>query len=935
MFATVVSHVLLSFLAMSAAEPESLVWVEAEQFARSGGWTNDPQFIDMMGSPYLMAIGLGNPVDDAVTTVAPVKPGEYRLWVRTRDWVPDYHPGKFRVILDGKPVDRVFGANGQPGWRWEDGGVHALGSEPVEVRLRDVTGYYGRCDAIVLCPNLDWTPPDDLKALAALRERFGGVSRKVVDRGQFDVVVVGGGLAGCTTAVSAARLGARVVLIQNRPVLGGNASVENLVPPVGVWPSKDEGPLDPRETGILEEYRTAGNQKTDEAKLYSSRLLRFVRAEPNLDLFLNTHATGVEMQKPGTIGAVLAVDTRTGQRMRFRGRVFVDCTGDSTVGVAAGAEYRHGKEPRSMYNEPMAPEDPSPHTMGNSLKYIVQPVDQPEVFQAPEWALKFPHCEVFTPNRHPRLSPNIGWQWMIELGGTQDTYRESEEIRDDLLRLVYGLWDHTKNHCAEHSEKAKDFKLAWVSHVVAKRENRRLIGDHVLNENDVAQQTLFDDRVAYGAWCCDDHYSEGFFFAGKASYCPYKGVQFSIPYRCLYSKNVDNLLMAGRNISATHVGMSNTRVMITCAVMAQATGTAAGMCIAHDTTPRGVYQNHLEELQQRLLKSGAYLIRLANRDSHDLARQATVIASSEAPLDGDASMAAGNVTNGFARMIDGNPNAWAADPKTNGPHWVELSWPKPQKFNMVHISFQTKDLAPRTFRVKVLPEGLPGTSADDWRTVSVTTSKQHRRHEVVLDGNTAATKLRVELDEPAGICEIRVYGEPERVLQISRRAMAARDLPDTKPELGWDDSVLWATGIDPRKLPGVVVDDTQAEQQGRWPTSDFSRPFVGVGYRHDGNRGKGHQSLRFVATLPSSGHYEVRLAYRAVANRASNVPVVIHTSDGPKTVYVDQRTKPPIDDLWVSLGTFPFGPTAIVVIGTEGTDSYVAADAVQWLPAGK
>ena len=255
-------------------------------------------------------------------------------------------------------------------------------------------------------------------------------------------------------------------------------------------------------------------------------------------------------------------------------------------------------------------------------------------------------------------------------------------------------------------------------------------------------------------------------------------------------------------------------------------------------------------------------------------------------------MAADNVTNGFARMIDGKTNAWAADPKAAGPHWVELSWPKPRKFNMVYVSFQTKDLAPKAFRVKVLPEGLSGTSADDWKTVPVKTAKQHRRHEVVLDAkalgnfasnntastNTAATKLRVELDEPAGICEIRVYNEPDRVLRISRRAMANRDLPDAKPQLGWDDSVLWVTGIDPRRLPGIVVDDTRAEQQGRWPTSDFSRPFVGVGYCHDGNRDKGNQSMRFVATLPKPGRYEVRLAYRAVANRASNVPVTIHTT---------------------------------------------------------
>jgi len=204
----------------------------------------------------------------------------------------------------------------------------------IELRLHDLTGYYSRCDAIVLAQDLTWRPPDDKDALAALRaEQGGGVSRQVKDMGERDVVVVGGGLAGCTAAVAAARLGSSVVLIQNRPLLGGNASTEILVPPVGVWPHARNDPLDPRETGLVEEYRTVGNQRVSEGMLYSERLRRFVKLEPNLDLCLNTHATGVEMRpgSPSRIAAVLGLDVTSGQRERFRGKVFVDCSGDSAA----------------------------------------------------------------------------------------------------------------------------------------------------------------------------------------------------------------------------------------------------------------------------------------------------------------------------------------------------------------------------------------------------------------------------------------------------------------------------------------------------------------------------------------------------------------------------------------------------------------------------
>jgi len=919
----------------TGADSQDIVWIEAEQFRDLGGWTNDAQFVDLMGSPYLLAVGLGKPVEDAVTSVDVPQAGTYRLWVRTKDWAPEHHPGRFQVAIGGQTSERIFGASGRSGWTWEDGGTHELAGR-TELRLQDRSGYYARCDALVLARDLQWTPPDDRQAIAALRERHGGVSRDVQDGGSFDVVVVGGGLAGCTAAVTAARLGATTVLVQNRPVLGGNASTEILVPPVGVWPHRARDPLDPRETGLVEEYRTEGNQTSAEAAVYSARLLRWVQAEPNVTLHLNTHATGVEMRDPcdGAIGAVLALDVRSGQRLRFAGRVFLDCTGDGVVGVAAGAEYRHGKEPRAMYGEPWAPEQPSTDTMGNTLKYASVDTGSPQTFAAPSWAVKFPSCDSFSPGRHPQLGARTGEQWKIELGGQGDTFADAEEIRDDLLRLIFGLWDHLKNHCPRDEQKAANHHLAWVGHVAGKRENRRLIGDHVLTENDIRDQTRFPDRVAYGGWCLDDHHSGGFFHQGSfgihydrpGGLDPCMGLLYSIPYRSLYSKNVGNLLLAGRNISASHMALSNTRVMLTCAVIGQATGTAAALCVQHDTTPRGVYQSHLEQLQQQLLKDGAYLIGLPNRDPRDLARSATVTASSELTRADGQVMTAGHVINGLARAADGRSNAWSPQPGADA-HWLQLAWPRPQTLNVVHVSFATKTLAPAAFRIEAWRDSDCQDSDCQhgaWQTVAEVPSSRQRRYVLGVDSVTTA-KLRCVYSGMTAVAEVRVYDEPPELVEIARRVTAARALPDVSP------SLPWFHNVDPRKLAGVVIDASEAEQIGGWITSTYAEPFVLDGYLHDGNEGKGEKAIRFVPHVPHAGRYEIRLSYVPYSNRARNTPVTIITPAGSTTIRIDQQRVPEIDRLFHSLGIYelPAGRETAILVETAGTDGYVVVDAMQ------
>jgi hypothetical protein len=605
-----------SYSAATNSSQSVVIWLEAEQFARLGGWVNDAQFVDQMGSPYLLAIGLYGPVEDAVTEVEIPRHGRYRVWVRNRDWLPEFSPGRFKVILGGKEIPKVFGESKQPRWIWEDGGEVEVPAGRLEVRLRDLTGHYGRCDALVLSADPSFRPPDDPAALSEARERYGGVSREWKVLGPYDTVVVGGGLAGTFAAVASARLGAKTVLIQNRPVLGGNASEEILVNPEG---DMTREPLDPGEGGIIEEVRGP-------VQGYSERLLKLVQAEPNLDLFLNTHATGVEMASPTRIAGVKALNVITGQRYLFTGRIFIDCTGDGSIGVWAGAEYRHGREPRSMYGETRAPEVGDSYTMGGTIRFASQRMPAPEEFHAPPWARKFSSCDDFTVGRHPQLQFG-GWQWVIEYGGMLNTYEDAEEIRDELSRIVWGLWDHLKNHCSKYAEEAPYYRLTWVGHVVGKRESRRLIGDYVMTEHDIARQSLFPDRVAYGGWGIDLHPPGGFYDTDPPAEFSHR-VKFSIPFRSLYSKDIENLMMAGRCISVSHAALGATRVMITCGLQGQAVGTAAALAKRYNVFPRELGQKYISELQQQLLKDGCYLIDLPNQDPRDLARQVRAVRAS-------------------------------------------------------------------------------------------------------------------------------------------------------------------------------------------------------------------------------------------------------------------------------------------------------------------
>jgi len=455
---------------------------------------------------------------------------------------------------------------------------------------------------------------------------------------QADIVVAGGGLAGTFAAIAAARLGCRTILIQDRPVLGGNASSELLVGISGADCSGSALAHYARETGLIDEFALEllhrSSNFASSGPLHSVILWEMAKKESNLSLYLNTSVRGVKKDSNGSIASVSASQISTEKDFVFAGRIFIDCTGHGTLGFLAGAEFRMGREARTEFQESMAPEVADNKTMGNSLIFFARDMGKLVPFIPPPWARKFPKDEDL-PFRHPgrekidQESDEICGFWWIEYGGEKHTIEDAEFIHDELLKILFGVWDHMKN-TGDHG--VANYAITWISPFPSMRESRRLMGDYIMNENDVRERTVFPDRVAYGGWPIDIHPPGGIY--AKEPPCTHEFLPSlcSIPLRSLYSKNIPNLLFAGRNISASHVALGTVRVMGTCAVMGQAAGTAAALCVQHNARPRQLGEQHIRPLQQLLLKDGCYIPGVRNEDPRDLARSATVTASSESQL---------------------------------------------------------------------------------------------------------------------------------------------------------------------------------------------------------------------------------------------------------------------------------------------------------------
>jgi len=604
---------------------DGFIWIDAEDFTDYGGWLLDTQFVHLMGSGYLIAAGIGKPVADASVSVEVPRAGAYRLWVRARNWVKDHAPGRFQALVDGKASAATLGKAPTEEWVWTPAGEFELDEGPVEIKLHDLTGCYGRCDALILTTDAGYTPPRDVDGVRQERARLTGLSLAPRHVDDFDVIVVGAGAAGCCAALASARLGVKTALIQNRPVLGGNASDECGVPLNGA------GSVHPnaRETGIVEEL---GRVKARYGYRKCSEPFRLAaEAEKNLTVFVNRHVFAVEMRDKGAIAAVKAVDTLTGAITVYGGRQFIDCTGDGWVGYFAGAEYRIGREARAEFNESLAPEKADKITMsgclmGNALGFRAKNVGRPVKYVPPPWAAKLPPHEEFG----RRVRYVTGGEWWLEHPGDVDDLWQAEKARDELIKIAFGYWDYIKNH-SEMRDQATNCALSHIPIMDAKRESRRLVGDYILTQNDAQAGKVFPDRIAYGGWPLDVHHPRGI-FSGKGGPfdCNAHVPIYTIPLRCLYSVNIENLLFAGRDMSVTHIALGTVRVQSTLAACGQAAGTAAAMCVQRNATPRVVGRQYIEELQQTLLKHDQSIPGIANEDPLDLARGARVTASSTA-----------------------------------------------------------------------------------------------------------------------------------------------------------------------------------------------------------------------------------------------------------------------------------------------------------------
>ncbi|MBJ9987434.1 FAD-dependent oxidoreductase [Paenibacillus sp. S28] len=442
-----------------------------------------------------------------------------------------------------------------------------------------------------------------------------------------DVTVIGGGLAGVCAAIAAARLGSQVVLVNNRPVLGGNSSSE-----VRVWVCGATAHginRYARETGIMGELFVENQYRNPEGNpyLWDLVILEAVRAEPNITLLLNTDVHEVEANGPEenrTIRSVTGWMMGSERRIRMESPVFLDCTGDGLVGFMAGARYRIGREASREYGEAWAPEEADGITLGSTLLFYTKDAGHPVRFVPPSFAKDITQTPI--PIKRVIRSGDSGCHyWWIEWGGELDTVHDNEVIRDELWSVIYGIWDYIKNSGRFDAE---TMTLEWVGSIPGKREYRRFVGDYVLNQNDIIGQEPFPDRIAFGGWSIDLHPPQGMYAEASGSKHMHADGIYHIPYRSLYSANVSNLLFAGRNISASHVAFGTTRVMATCAVMGEAAGTAAALCASKGVPPRAIYRSHLHELQQTLLRQDAAVIGLRHEDDQDLARQAKVSASS-------------------------------------------------------------------------------------------------------------------------------------------------------------------------------------------------------------------------------------------------------------------------------------------------------------------
>jgi len=582
-----------------------------------------------------------------------------------------------------------------------------------------------------------------------------------------DFLVAGGGMAGVCAAIAAARRGSRVVLIQDRSVLGGNASSEIKMHIVGADCHGSKPGT--RESGLIEEFRLEDAVRNPHRCYSQWDLLLYekVKLEPGITLLLDTDVVGAETEN-GVIRSVRAVRNLTEDEFVIRAKFFADCTGDGRLGVEAGADYHVGREARSDYGETLARDVADRHTLGSSILITGRRHDTPQPFIAPSWIRKFKKEDF---KFRPINSYEYGY-WWFEWGGQIDTLKDNEAIRHELLRIALGVWDYVKNS-GDHPGSA-NWTLDWVGSIPGKRESRRFLGPHVLREQDVLGGRVFEDQVAYGGWAIDLHPPSGVDVPDERPFTPtgFRHI-YSIPFGCYHSRNIANLFFAGRNISATHVAFASTRVMATCAIGGQAIGTAAALwrdAAGNDLRTLADGEN-IRALQQALLRDDAYLPGLKNDDPRDLSRRAATAATSQ-------THPAANVLDGVTRDLKASFGPWSSDSvhrweSASLPATLALTLPAPETIGEVHVTFDTgfeRELiltASDHHSTKSVRGPQPETVRDyrlllDGKVIAEVTGNYLRKRIHKLAAPATGKKLELEVTSTHGspaarIFEIRAY----------------------------------------------------------------------------------------------------------------------------------------------------------------------------------
>jgi hypothetical protein len=606
-----------------------------------------------------------------------------------------------------------------------------------------------------------------------------------------DILVAGGGPAGVPCAVAAAREGARVILVQDRPVLGGNASSEVRMHIVGADAfGGRELETEAREGGIIEEIRLsqAALNPQRSPTLLDLAFYDLVRSEPNIALLLNTTVTGAETSE-GRIVRALATRHSTEETFSIEATHFVDCTGDGRLGLEAGAPFSMGREGRKAFDETHALATADRKTLGSSLLYQARRHEQPMPFTAPGWARKFTDEDLRLRLRIDDPTHEDGLEygfWWAEWGGQLDTIKDNEKIRDELLAIVLGVWDYIKN--SGRFPLAENWALQWFGWLPGKRESRRFIGRHILTENDILSARAFPDTIAYGGWPIDLHPPVGIDAKDEMPCCHINVPHlYGIPLRSCISSEVRNLFFAGRNISATHVAFASTRVMATCAVIGQGVGTAAAWATRQGLNAHTLAESSetIASIQQSLLRQDCFLPGVAPADPLDLAPKAGVCATSE-QLSGPAS----DVISGFTRATFGpggtlpeqtSPglHRWMSEPADGLPAALKLSWTEPVTVSTVQIIFDTglhriltlshsDKLTARMRWGTAQPETVADYSVEgrvngSWTGLREVKNNHQRRNVIRLDQPVTLSDLRITVLRTHGIdhariCEVRVYG---------------------------------------------------------------------------------------------------------------------------------------------------------------------------------